>query len=196
MMLPVEFVLFVFLIATAIAVARARDLFPAAMLFGVFSLLSAGMMLLMDAVDVSFTEAAVGAGVSTVLILSALSLTDSSEKTSSQHPWIGALVVTGTGGLLIFGTLDMPMYGDPAAPIHQHVGPEYIEGARVDVQVPNIVTAVLASYRGYDTFGEVAVIFTAAIGVMLLLGGLPERENASKENEASEPSSPEGEGSS
>ena len=176
MTLPVEFVLFLFLIVTAATVARVRDLFAAAMLLGIFSLISAGIMLLMDAVDVSFTEAAVGAGVSTVLVLSALSLTDYSEKASTQHRWTGKLVVVGTGALLIFGTLDMPHYGDPAAPIHHHVAPEYITGSRVDVQIPNVVTSVLASYRGFDTFGEVAVVFTAVVGAMVLLGGGRRRE--------------------
>ncbi|MBW2295518.1 MAG: DUF4040 domain-containing protein [Deltaproteobacteria bacterium] len=162
------------------------------MLFGVFSLLSAGMMLLMDAVDVSFTEASVGAGVSTVLILSALSLTDSSEKASTQHRWIGKLVVLGTGGMLIFGTLDMPTYGDPAAPIHNHVAPEYIEGSKTNIHVPNIVTSVLASYRGYDTFGETTVILAAAVGVMLLLGGAPRRDAETSTGEAGESSHREG----
>ncbi len=176
MTLPVEFFLFVFMIFTAIAVARVRDLFAAAMLFGIFSLLSAGMMLVMDAVDVSFTEAAVGAGISTVLVLGALSLTDSSEKNSTQHRWTGKVVVLLTGGLLILGTLDMPHYGDPEAPIHQHVAPEYIKGSDVDIEIPNIVTSVLASYRGFDTFGETTVILTAAVGAMLLLGGGLRRE--------------------
>ena len=36
--------------------------------------------------------------------------------------------------------------------------------------IPNVVTSVLASYRGYDTLGEVTVIFTAGIAVLLLLG--------------------------
>ena len=192
MTFPVEFFLFIFLIATAIAVAQVRDLFAAAMLFGVFSLLSAGMMLMMDAVDVSFTEAAVGAGISTVLILGALSLTDASEKASTHHRWIGKLVVLGAGASLVFGTLDMPTYGDPAAPIHNHVAPAYIEGAKTDIQVPNIVTSVLASYRGYDTFGETTVIFAAAIGVMLLLGGTRRRMGVTPDDEAAELSSREG----
>mgnify|MGYP002528671287 CR=1 FL=1 len=176
MTLPVEFVLFIFLIVTAATVARVRDLLAAAMLLGIFSLISAGMMLLMDAVDVSFTEAAVGAGVSTVLILGALSLTDYSEKASTQHRWTGKLVVLGTGALLIFGTLDMPHYGDPAAPIHHHVAPAYITGSRVDLKIDNVVTSVLVSYRGFDTFGETAVVFTAVVGAMLLLGGGRRRE--------------------
>ena len=79
------------------------------------------------------------------------------------------IVVIITGTALIFSTLDMPHYGDPAAPIHHHVAPEYIEGTRTEFGLPNIVTAVLASYRGYDTLGETGVIFTAVVGVLLLL---------------------------
>lgn len=170
-MLPIEVLLFAFLIATALAVVWVRDLFAAAMLFGIFSLVSAGIMLLMDAVDVAFTEAAVGAGISTVLFLGALSLTDHSEKPSTQHGWSGKLVVLATGSLLMFSTLDMPHYGDPSAPIHNHVAPEYIEGSRTTIDIPNIVTSVLASYRSFDTFGETTVVLTAIIGAMLLLGG-------------------------
>ncbi|MFT5443067.1 MAG: multicomponent Na+:H+ antiporter subunit B [Myxococcota bacterium] len=178
MALPIEFFLFVFLILTAIVIARVRDLWAAAMLLGAFSLLSAGMMLLMDAVDVSFTEAAVGAGLSTVLILGALSLTDVSEKRNAHHRVVGKLAVLGTGALLIYGTLDMPHYGDPSAPVHHHVAPDYIAGSRHDIQVPNIVTSVLASYRGFDTFGETTVVLTAAIGALVLLGGGRRREDA------------------
>jgi multicomponent Na+:H+ antiporter subunit B len=180
-MVHIEFVLFAFLIATALAVVVVRDLFSAAMLFGIFSLLSAGMMLMMDAVDVSFTEAAVGAGVSTVLILSALSLTDASEKRSTENQWTAKLVVMATGALLIFGTFDMPYYGDPDAPIHNHVAPEYVEGSRTDLEIPNIVTSVLASYRGFDTFGETTVVLTALVGAMLLLGGPMKDEDEAPE---------------
>ncbi len=166
---PVEVILFLFLLATALTVALLEDLFAAAMMTGIFSLLSACLFTLMDAVDVAFTEAAVGAGVSTVLFLSTLALTAQREK---QHPftWFPLLLVILTGACLVTGTLDMPHYGDPEAPIHVHVAPEYIAGAERDFGIPNIVTNVLASYRGYDTFGETVVIFTASVGVMLLLG--------------------------
>jgi multicomponent Na+:H+ antiporter subunit B len=75
-----------------------------------------------------------------------------------------------TGAALFYGTLDMPNYGDPDAPANKHVAPRYIEESGREIGVPNIVTSVLASYRGYDTLGETVVIFTAAIGVMILLG--------------------------
>ena len=75
-----------------------------------------------------------------------------------------------TGALLIYGTLDMPRYGDPTAPINQHVANRYIEKSGAEIGLPNIVTSVLASYRGYDTFGETAVVFTAAVGVLAIIG--------------------------
>ena len=62
------------------------------------------------------------------------------------------------------------IYGDPAAPIHQHVAPRYIEKSPAEIGVPNMVTSVLASYRGYDTLGETTVIFTAGLGLLLLIG--------------------------
>ncbi len=169
-MFPVEAVLFAFLVAMAVAIARLRDLFAAAMLFAIFSLLSAGLFTLMDAVDVAFTEAAVGAGISTVLILGTLALTADTEKPPDQRRVLPLIVVVVTGAALIYGTLDMPHYGDPAAPIHHHVAPRYIEDTPREIGIPNVVTAVLASYRGYDTLGELVVIFTAGIGVLLLLG--------------------------
>ena len=71
----------------------------------------------------------------------------------------------------MYGVLDMPPYGIADNPIHQHVAPRYIEQSPSETGVPNMVTSVLASYRGYDTLGEVLVIFTAGVGVLILLGG-------------------------
>ena len=168
----VHIVLFTFLAVIAIAIIRLKDLFAAVMLMGIFSLLSASLFTVMDAVDVAFTEAAVGAGISTLLMLATLSLTTRQEHPERNRPRRSALaVVVLTGLALIYGTFDMPRYGDPEAPIHHHVAPHYIEDTEAEIGVPNMVTAVLASYRGYDTWGETTVIFTACVGVMLLLGG-------------------------
>ncbi len=155
----------------AIGMLRLRNLFAVVMLSGIYSLLSAGLFVVLDAVDVAFTEAAVGGGITTVLMLATLGLTTDQEKTPQEGLRIVPLVIVlVTGALLIYGTLDMPAYGDPAAPIQLHVAPRYIAEAPTATNVPNIVTAVLASYRGYDTMGELTVIFTAGVGVMLLLG--------------------------
>lgn len=156
--------------ATVFMVVRLRNLFAVVMLGGIYSLLAAALLVVLDAVDVAFTEAAVGAGISTVLALGALSLTTSQEKEHGRKPlYTGVVifVVLATGAALVFGSLDLPVYGDPAAPIHHHVADRYIADAQRETGVPNIVTAVLASYRGFDTLGEVMVIFTAGIGVLL-----------------------------
>jgi len=80
------------------------------------------------------------------------------------------LVITGlTGMLLILGSLDMPDTGDPMSPAASHVSPRYIEQSLKETSVPNMVTAVLADYRGFDTLGEAAVIFTGALAVLLIL---------------------------
>ena len=176
MSFPIEAILFVFLAVIAVVIIRLRHLFAAAMLTGIFSLLSAGLFTLMDAVDVAFTEAAVGAGFSTVLFLGTLALSATGARRQRRFRVLPLLVVLVTGGALIYGTLDMADYGDPEAPIHHHVAPEYIRGVEHEIGIPNIVTGVLGSYRGYDTFGEVLVIFTSGLGVMLLLGGRHHRD--------------------
>ena len=168
----IHLVLFTFLAVIAVAVIRLKDLFAGVMLMGIFSLLSASLFTVMDAVDVAFTEAAVGAGISTVLMLATIGLTESEEHpVHNRFKLLPLLAVLLTGSALIYATFDMPHYGDPNAPIHQHVAPHYLEETEHEIGVPNIVTAVLASYRGYDTWGETTVIFTACIAVMMPLGG-------------------------
>ena len=166
-----------FLVLTALAIARLKDLFAVIMLMGIYGLLSASFFVVMDAVDVAFTEAAVGAGISTLLMLTTLMLIDRYEHPTRHKPALALFVVSITGALLIYGTLDMPHFGSASAPIHQHVAPRYLEDSMSEVGIPNIVTSVLASYRAYDTLGEVVVIFTAGIGVMVLLvlGGAERR---------------------
>jgi len=154
----------------AIAAIRLRDLFAVVMLFGIYSFLTAGLFMDLDAVDVAFTEAAVGAGIITMLMLATLRLTDRYERRPKHNPLLPLVVVGVTGAALVYGTLDAPLLGDPDAPVHMHVAPRYLEQGPVEVGIPNIVTAVLASYRGYDTLGETLVIFTAGLAVILLLG--------------------------
>jgi len=155
---------------TAFWLVRLRNLFTVVMLTGIYSLFAAALYVVMDAVDVAFTEAAVGAGISTVLMLGTLSMTTDEEKVHKGISPLALLLVFATGGVLIYGTFDMPRYGDANAPIHQHVGNRYIEKSGKEVGPPNIVTSVLASYRGYDTLGETAVVFTAAVGVLVIIG--------------------------
>ena len=163
---------------TALTIERMRGLWGAVMLTGIYSFLGAAWMLILDAPDVAFTEAAVGAGVSTILMLGTLALTTTRAKRPTRSAVLPVAVVLLTGGALVYGTIDMPCFGDPEAPIHKHPSPSYVERTPGDIDMPNVVTAVLASYRGYDTLGETVVVFTACIAVLLLLRPVRKDEEA------------------
>jgi multicomponent Na+:H+ antiporter subunit B len=159
------------LFVVAVAIIRMRNLFAIVMLAGAYSLISATWFVVLDAVDVAFTEAAVGAGISTALMLGAMLLTSRTAK--DERALLGVvpfLVCLLTGAVLIYATIDLPALGDAASPANSHVGAQYLDQAQADIGVPNVVTAVLASYRGFDTLGETAVVFAAGVAVVLLLG--------------------------
>ena len=80
------------------------------------------------------------------------------------------IITLATGLFLIYGALDMPKWGDPQSPASLNVSPRYIEKSFEETAVPNMVTAVLADYRGYDTLGETTVIFVAGVCCLLILG--------------------------
>lgn len=172
------------LAATSLAVARIKNLFAAVMLFSIYSLLSANIFIVLDAVDVAFTEAAVGAGISTVLMLGTLVMTGYKENKPARTRLIPIIVVVLTGATLVYGTLDLPPFGAADNPVHTHIAPRYLQDSAQEIGIPNAVTSVLASYRGFDTFGETVVVFTALIGVLTLLGvSLPPKTAAKNPNE-------------
>ncbi len=158
------------MVITAAGVVVSRNLFAATMLMGIFSLLMAASFILLDAPDVALTEAAVGAGISTVLLLSALALTAKEERTKGMQPLLALVVVIITAGVIFYATFDKPALGDPNAPVQAHMSAEYFPMTQQHIDIPNIVTAVLSSFRGYDTLGEVIVVLTAAIGVLFMIG--------------------------
>jgi len=165
-------VLLTFLAITAIGIIVLKDLLGGVILLGVYSLLAAGAFVVMDAVDVAFTEAAVGAGISTILFLGALSFTKHEQKKTTHDSLVALVFVVITGGVLIYGTLDMPHFGSGNSPAQSHpeLAVRFIEESAGEVGPPNVVTSVLASYRGYDTLGETLVVFAAGIAVLSLLG--------------------------
>lgn len=171
MELAINAVLLTLLMVITIAIIRQRDLFAVVLLAGAYSFLMASVMLTLDAVDVAMTEAAVGAGISTVVLLATLHLTRSREY-PRPRPALTPLFATAlTGAALIWGTWSLPDFGAADAPIHNHTSPAYLEAAEQKLVAPNVVTAVLADYRSFDTLGEVIVVFTAGMGVIMLLRG-------------------------
>lgn len=178
----IDFLLLFFLIVCAITAIRMKDLLSAIMILSAYSLIMAVVWTRLNAVDVAFTEASVGAGITSMLLIAALSRTKRNEKDSADikktfggnrsslsSKILPVFAVVITGAVLIYGTLDMPDFGDPEAPTNKHVANRYIEKSYKETGIVNFVTAVLAGYRGYDTFGETVVVFTAGICVVLLL---------------------------
>ena len=167
----VNAVLLTLLAVVTVAIIRQRSLFSVVILAGIYSFLMASVLIVLDAVDVAMTEASVGAGVSTIVLLATLYLTKSQEYPQPRNVIVPLFVSTVVGAALIWGTFSLPPFGIADAPIHKHTVPRYINETVKETMVPNVVTSVLADYRGYDTLGETTVIFTAGIGVMLLLKG-------------------------
>ncbi|MDC3379313.1 DUF4040 domain-containing protein [Planctomycetota bacterium] len=172
--LVIDISLLALVVVTAVAVVRLRNLFAATIVLGIYSLLMAVTWVNMNAMDVAFTEAAVGAGISSILLIAALLHTGSKEKSAADTPrarvnWEALLTVLLTGAALIYGTLDMHGVGDPQAPVQTGVAKHYVDNGYDETHSPNMVTSVLASYRGFDTMFETAVIFTAGLGMILLL---------------------------
>ena len=162
-------VLLTLLAATTLGIIRTRNLFAVVVLSGAYSFLMASVMIVLDGVDVAMTEASVGAGISTVLVLGALYLTKIHEAPPRFSPLLPLLVCGAAGAMLIYGTWDLPPFGTAMQPVNTHVCAHYIAESAKETDIPNVVTAVLASYRSFDTLGEVTVVFTAGIGVLLLL---------------------------
>jgi len=161
------------IVLCAFATIMVKDLLSAAIIFGAYSFLMCLLWTEMGAVDVAFTEASVGAGVSTVLFFAAVFQTTrrvgirKSGRMLSKAVALAATLLTGL--LLLIAEADFPGFADTLTPASLHVSPYYITQTLHDTNVPNMVTSVLADYRGFDTMFETAVIFTAGLAVIAIL---------------------------
>ncbi len=169
-------VLLTLLAIVTVAIIRQRNMYSVVILSSVYSFLMASVMLVLDAVDVAMTEASVGAGISTVILLATLYLTGTREYPTARGTGIPLFVSVVVGAALVWGTFELPAFGLADTVIHKHTAPLYIEMSQKHQMPPNIVTAVLADFRSFDTMGEVTVIFTAGIGVLMLLSGRRRRD--------------------
>lgn len=161
-------ILLLLLLVVTVFIALSRNLVVSAILMCAFSSIIALIYLIMSAPDVAITEASVGAALSTVFTFAALSLIKNHKVNASHNP----IMLSFTLFLIVFLShfiIQLPDFGDHNAPIHQHVAPYYIENTERAIGIPNVVTAVLASFRGYDTFAETIVVFTAALCITLIL---------------------------
>jgi multicomponent Na+:H+ antiporter subunit B len=176
MNLAVTLVLLMLLVLTAAGAIIVKDLVGSVFILGTYSFFLAVLWAWQGAVDVAFTEAVVGAGLSTIFFLLTLFLTAPGEILTRyyRNSWmvLGGLMVLGV--LMTYGAQDLPRVGSLKSAPNIHVSPVYLERSLSDTRTPNVVTSVLMDYRSIDTLIETTVIFTAGIAASLLLRRRPE----------------------
>jgi multicomponent Na+:H+ antiporter subunit B len=161
----------VLLVITGIAIIRVRDVFALVVLLSVYSGLFGVIIAVMGAPDVAFTEAVVGTSISTVFFMALMWRINSLELTrhTPQRRLLAALPALALGGVLLYGIHALPDFGNADAPSLAYLSPEYIGRSLADTSTPNVVTAILADYRSFDTLIETAVVLTAALACLLVL---------------------------
>lgn len=185
-----EIALLFFILLTGWTAISAKSLLTSAVTLTVFSFLMALSFVSMGAIDVGFTEAVVGAGITGLFIIIAIYKTSwrSIERFESRFKIGRVLALAAFGALLIYGSTGLPDRGDPNAPLHSHpsmagtvnAATYYIQNAYKDAKTPNMVTVILADYRGYDTLGEEVVILAAGLICFLLLRTTRERREGER----------------
>lgn len=164
--------LLIFVLSCAVAAAMLRDVLGSIIAFGAYSLGIAVLWVYLRAPDVGLTEAAVGAGVMTVLFLVTIARTTRPVDATflEQLDW-RALGVS----ILLVGVLSMTLFALPpvgaadAPATGGDVTTYYLENAYAETEVKNAVTAILAAYRGFDTLGEAVVVYAAGIGLLVVM---------------------------
>ncbi|MFC6826150.1 DUF4040 domain-containing protein [Halopelagius fulvigenes] len=170
--LPIYAALLTFVVAAALAATFLRDVLGAIIVFAGFSLGVAIVWVLLSAPDVALTEAAVGAGVTTVLFLVTIARTvrPGGDRLFEPIGWRSAALVTALMAVLFSTVGSLPRIGDPNSPVAtSEITAYYLENAYPETGVENVVTAVLAAYRGFDTLGEATVVIAAGVAVLVVL---------------------------
>lgn len=163
----------IFILVTAVATALFRDVLSAIIVFGAYSLGMALLYTYLLAPDVALTEAAIGAGVTTILLILTISRTvrPRTERRIEEIDWPAAIAVAAFVGVVSWTVLGIEPVGSTEAIVwaNEQVTQHYLANAYAETGVENAVTAVLAAYRGFDTFGEAVVVFTVGVAVMVAL---------------------------
>jgi multicomponent Na+:H+ antiporter subunit B len=176
----VGFALAGFVIVTAVATALLRDTLAAIIVFAAYSLGMALFYSLLLAPDVGLTEAAIGAGVTTILLLLTIAKTSrpADGVVLAEVNWPAAAVSVGLAAVMLYvvGAIPAENFLGGTTPVTgaagtpgESVSAYYLAEAYTDTGVHNTVTAVLAAYRGFDTFGEAVVVFSAGVALLVVL---------------------------
>jgi len=157
------------LVISAFAVVFSKNLLNGLVYLSFFSIIMSVAYLFLNAPDVAITEAAIGAGISSFLLLLVLSITGEKQR---RHKFnvISCISLFLIAFSLFYAILGMPDFGDANSVATTEISSYFLKNSYEEIGIPNVVTSVLASYRGFDTMGEVFVIFAAGISVAMLVG--------------------------
>jgi multicomponent Na+:H+ antiporter subunit B len=167
-----EAALLVFVLSCAVAAAALRDVLAAVIAFSAYSLGIAIIWVLFRAPDVGLTEAAVGAGIMTILFLVTIAKTvrPSIEKTFEGVDGRALVVSVALVAAMSTTLFALPAVGDGGSAVAtDDVTNYYLDNAYEETEVKNAVTAVLAAYRGFDTLGEAVVVYAAGVSLLVVL---------------------------
>lgn len=160
----------IIMIITCIWLAISNNLFESAILMSIFSLSIGICYLFMDAPDVAMTESALGSCLSTAVFINLIKIVgEKVPKVRIVHLLPAIILCLLLFCILAWTSTDLPEFGNINAAIHNGASKYYLENTKNDIDIPSIVAAILASYRGFDTLGETTVILLAGISCLFIL---------------------------
>lgn len=171
MLLYVAEILSVLVAVAALTLLGVRHLLTSVILLSVLSAALALTFAILGAVSVAFLEAVVGTSLSTIFFMGLMQWVDPSQLTrkSLRERLRAAVPALGLGAVLIYGINALPRFGDPSAAATRHLWPYYETNSVADMASPNVVGAILADYRGFDTMIEAGVVVTAVLACLVIL---------------------------
>lgn len=157
------------------AILKESNLLSLILLNGVFSLLTALMYLVLDAPDVAMTESVVSVlGGLFAFAIVKNKFSESIELNERFNPFLFCLAVI-LALVLIYASADLPQFGEPGFSF------VHLQYTKEDIGISSVVTAILASYRGYDTLLETLVILVAGMSVLLINNSFSQKLDFEKE---------------
>jgi multicomponent Na+:H+ antiporter subunit B len=158
------------LLITCFRLIISRNLIESIIILSVFSLFIGLCYLFMDAPDVAMTETALGACLSTCVLLNVAKIVgEDSGKLNKLNTLFAIILCSFFVVTLTCIRLDLPSFGTQNSEVQTHLTKYYLENTRTDIAIPSYVAAILASYRGYDTLGETIVILIAGLAVLVIV---------------------------
>jgi multicomponent Na+:H+ antiporter subunit B len=166
----------IIMIISCLKLIISNNLVQSIIIMSVFSLFIGLCYLFMDAPDVAMTEAALGSCLSTCVLLNLVKIVgEDVGKARKSRIIFAAILCCVLVSVLSLATLDIATFGSENSPIQTHLTKYYIENTYKDIGIPSMVAAILASYRGYDTLGETAVILIAGLAVVVIISRKKEK---------------------